>query len=195
MGANEFFKVAGGILALVAFVPLVIEAIRDHGAGQSFATWILWAALDWVLTASIIQQDGNYLMPLGFALGDALMVVILLKQRRFIWGRFETVVLLAVLFCVGIWQSAGPRLGTIAAITGICVAGIPGLIELWKTAERRVGNVWALCAIANCVSYLGGSSMSVEERLAPGVFAVFSVLMFTASRRRLPDARSNAKPI
>ena len=195
MGANEFLKLAGGILALVAFVPLAMGAIRDNGAGQSFATWILWAALDWVLTASIIQQDGNYLMPLGFALGDAVMVGVLLRQRRFLWGRFETAVLAAVLCCLGVWQTAGPRLGTMAATTGICIAGIPGLIELWKTAERSVGNVWALYAIANCASYLGGSSMTVEERLAPGVFAVFSVLMFAASRRRLSAACSKATPI
>jgi hypothetical protein len=30
---------------------------------------------------------------------------------------------------------------------------------------------------------LGGTAMNIEERFAPGIFTVFSVLMFLASRR------------
>lgn len=60
MDFHDFLKIAGGIGALALFVPMAVGIIKDGGAGQSFATWMLWAALDTVLTISLFQQRGNY---------------------------------------------------------------------------------------------------------------------------------------
>jgi len=35
---------------------MAVEVIKDGGAGQSFATWLLWAALDTILTISLFLQ-------------------------------------------------------------------------------------------------------------------------------------------
>ena len=184
MDIHDILKLAGGVLALALFAPLLADVFRRGGAGQSFATWILWAALDAILAVSIIQQHGNYLIVLGFAIGDGLMAAALLAKRRATWGRFETGVLLLTLGCLVTWKWSGPRVATVAATLAICVAGIPGLVALWKNPDRRVAKIWAWYALSNAVAFCGGTAMTLEERFAPGAFAVYSLLLVAAGWRK-----------
>jgi hypothetical protein len=184
MDFHDFLKIAGGLGALALFVPMAVEAIKDGGAGQSFATWLLWAALDTILTISLFLQGGNYLLPLGFAAGGIALTTLLLVKGRFAWSRMDSVILALLLGCLIGWRLGGEKTATVAATLGICLAGVPGLVELWRNPQRKVGNIWGWYVLANGLAFLGGTSMTLEERFAPGVFAVFSLLMFVASRRR-----------
>jgi hypothetical protein len=183
MDIHNFLKLAGGIGALALFVPMAVEVVKDGGAGQSFATWLLWAALDTILTISLLLQHGNYLLPLGFAAGGIVLTTLLLVKGRFAWGRMDNVILLLVLGCLLGWKLGGAKAATVAATLGICLAGVPGLVELWRNPQRKVGNIWGWYVLANGLAFLGGTAMTVEERFAPGVFAVYSLLMFVASRK------------
>jgi len=181
---------AGGLLALLLFIPLIIEILKSGAEGQSCATWLLWGALDTVLTISIIQQRGNFLLPLGFTIGDLVLVGILLAKGRFQWGRFESAILVLVIGCMAAWKFSGPRMATIAATLGVCIAGIPGLLAMLKRPQRKIGNVWAGYVLANGLSFFGGTAMTIEERFAPGVFVLCSLAMYVASRAR-PLAERN----
>jgi len=183
MDFHEALKTAGGVLVLLLFIPMVAVAMKDGGAGQSFAMWLLWTALDLILTISLFAQHGNYLVSLGFTIGDAFMAGLLLFKGRFVWGTFEHVILALVIGCLVGWKIGGPATATVATTLGICVAGIPGLAELWKNPQRKVGHLWAAYVVANGVAFWGGRAMTIEERFAPGVFAGYSLLMFLASRR------------
>lgn len=192
MDYHEILKIGGGVLALLLFIPMIAGILKTGAQGQSFATWLLWGALDTMLTISIIQQRGNFLLPLGFAIGDVLVVIVLVAKRRFTWGRFETAILILVIGCVAAWKLGGPRIATIAATIGICVAGVPGLVALWKQPQRNVGSVWAGYVLANGLSFFGGTAMTVQERFAPGMFVLCSLSMYAASRRpvkRVNEAR------
>ena len=46
MNGHEFLRLASGIIAFAMYLPMTLEIIRSGGAGQSFATWGLWAVLD-----------------------------------------------------------------------------------------------------------------------------------------------------
>src|ERR1035441_1540654 len=128
MDFHDFLKIAGGIGALALFVPMAVEAIKDGGASQSFATWLLWAALDTILTISLFLQRGNYLLPLGFAAGGIALTTLLLVKRRFAWSRMDSVILALVLGCLIGWRLGGGKTATVAATLGICLAGVPGLV-------------------------------------------------------------------
>ncbi|MGA2786653.1 MAG: hypothetical protein ABSF60_03920 [Verrucomicrobiota bacterium] len=188
MDFHDFLKITGGIGALALFVPMAVEVVKDGGAGQSFATWMLWAALDTILTISLFLQHGNYLLPLGFATGGITLTTLLLIKGRFAWGRMDSVILVLVLGCLLGWKLGGAKMAAVAATLGICLAGVPGLVELWRNPQRKVGNIWGWYVLANGLAFLGGTAMTMEERFAPGVFAAFSLLMFFASRKP-PAAR------
>jgi hypothetical protein len=184
MDYHESLKIAGGVLALLLFIPLIAGILKEGAEGQSCATWFLWGLLDTVLTISIIDQRGNFFLPLGFAIGDVLLVILLLLKGRFRWGLFESGILVLVLGCLVAWKLAGPKIATISATLGVCVAGIPGWLAMFKHPQTKVGNVWLGYTLANALSFFGGTSMTIEERFAPGIFTLCSLAMFAASRVR-----------
>jgi len=183
MDYHDVLKLAGGIGALALFVPMAVEVVKDGGAGQSFATWFLWAALDSILTISIFERHGNFLLPMGFAAGGIFLTILLLIKGRFAWSRMDCLILALVLGCLMGWKLGGPAVAIVATTLGICLAGVPGLVELWRNPQRKVGNIWGWYVLANGLAFAGGTAMTLEERFAPAMFAVLSLLMFGASRR------------
>ena len=177
MNGHDILKLAGGVMALALFVPMIVEIVRTRGAGQSFATWGLWAVLDSMLTITLWQQDGNYLLSLGFAVGGVFLSVVLLAQGGWAWGKFESVIALMVLASLAVWKFSGPRNATIAVTTAICIAGIPGIVEMARRPQRSAAKLWAGYTVANSLSLFGGAMWSVEERLAPAAFVALSVAM------------------
>ena len=180
MNGHDILKLAGGVMALALFVPMIVEIVRTRGAGQSFATWGLWTALDSMLTITLWQQHGNYLLSLGFAMGGVFLSAVLLAQGGWAWGKFESVIALMVLASLAVWKFSGPRNATIAVTTAICIAGIPGFVEMLRQPQPSAGKLWAGYTVANSLSFFGGTAMTVEERLAPAAFTALSVLMLVA---------------
>jgi len=183
MDFHDFLKIASGIGALALFVPMAAEVVKNGGAGQSFATWLLWAALDVVLAVSLFLQHGNYLLLLGLVAGDIVLMALLLAKGRFTWSRMDSVILALVLGCLVGWKLGGAKTAVITTTLAITLAGVPGLVELWRNPQRKVGNIWGGYALANGLAFLGGTAMTLEERFAPGVFTAYSLLMFFVSRR------------
>jgi hypothetical protein len=187
MDYHQGLKIAGGLLALLLFIPMTAEILKTGAQGQSCAMWLLWGALDAVLTISLFQREGNYQLPLGFTIGDIVLVALLLAKGKFQWGRLETGILAVVIVCVVAWKLGGSKMAAVASTLGICIAGVPGLVAMWREPQRKVGTVWAGYVVANGLAFFGGTAMTVEERFAPAMFAAFSLAMFAASRRRKLD--------
>ncbi len=180
MNSHDILKLAGGLIAMGLYVPMIVEIIRARGAGQSFATWGLWAVLDSMLTITLRQQHGNYLLSLGFAVGGIVLAVVLLVQGGWAWGKFETVIALMVLASLTVWRFSGPRNATIAVTAAVCIAGIPGFVEMLRKPQPAAGKLWAGFTIANVLAFFGGTAMTVEERLVPVAFTGLCGLMAVA---------------
>jgi hypothetical protein len=180
MNQHEILKLAGGVLAMVIYLPMAWEIIRARGAGQSFATWGLWAVLDAILTITLWQQHGNYQLSLGFAVGGVMLTIVLLVQGSWSWGWFETVIALMVMAGMAVWKFSGPRNATIAVTTAVCLAGIPGFVAMLRQPQPSAGKIWAGFTVANLLAFFGGTAMTVEERLVPAAFTMLCVLMVGA---------------
>lgn len=194
MSLHEILKISGGALALLMYVPLIVSAIRDKGAGHSFAMWALWTVLDCTITISLVVQHGNFWLTAGFAVGSVMLALLLLAQGRFAWGWLETAILLLVLVCLGVWKFSGPKLATVATTLAILVAGVPGMVELWRNPQPSIARVWAGFAVANLMGFFGGTDWSVEERFAPGLFALQTLGLVVLGCRPIPAASPVSAP-
>ena len=65
-----------------------------------------------MLTITLWQQHGNYLLSLGFAVGGVFLSVVLLAQGGWAWGKFESVIALMVLASLAVWKFSGTRNAT-----------------------------------------------------------------------------------
>lgn len=182
MDFHDILKIIGGVGTLLLFIPLIIETLRNS-AGQSFATWLLWAALDSILTISTFLKHGNFLLPMGFAIGGVIMTVLLVVKGRFAWKRLDSLILCLVIGCLIGWKLGGVKTAIVAATLATCLASVPGLIEMWRDPQRKLANIWGLYALANVVSFFGGTAMTIEERFTPAVFSLLSLLMCLAGWR------------
>ncbi len=180
MNPHDALKLAGGGLALAVYLPMTREIIRTRGAGQSFATWGLWAVLDIILTITLWQQHGNYYLSLGFAVGGVVLAAVLMAEGSWSWGRFETVIALMVLASLAVWKISGPRNATIAVTTAVCLAGIPGFVDMLRNPQPSAAKLWAGFTVANLLAFFGGTAMTVEERLVPAAFTGLCALMVGA---------------
>jgi len=180
MNGHDLLKMVGGIVALGMYLPMILEIIRSGGAGQSFATWGLWAVLDSILTITLWQQHGNYFLSFGFAVGGVALMAVLLRQGNWYWGRFETFIALMVLASLTVWKFSGPRNATIAVTVAVCIAGIPGFVAMLRKPQPAAGKLWAGFTVANILAFFGGTAMTVEERLVPVAFTVLCGLMAMA---------------
>src|SRR5277367_1129782 len=90
------------------------------------------------------------------------------------------IIALMVLASLAVWKFSGPRNATIAVTTAICIAGIPGIVEMARRPQRSAAKLWAGYTVANSLSLFGGAMWSVEERLAPAAFVALSVAMLAA---------------
>jgi len=194
VNSHDILKISAGVLALVLYLPLIRSAWRDNGAGHSFAMWALWAVLDTTITISLILRDGNFWLTAGFAAGSIILSLALLAKGRFTWGGLETVVLLLVLACLAIWKFSGPRRAIVATTLAIFIAGLPGLIELWKNPQPSVARIWLGYTIANLMAFLGGSTWTLEERFAPSIFAVQTLALTVVGYRTKPRSDPMSPP-
>ncbi|HVU09366.1 MAG TPA: hypothetical protein VHG89_12560 [Verrucomicrobiae bacterium] len=189
MDVHEVFRIAGGVGTLAMFIPMAVEIVKRAGAGQSFATWLLWAMLDTILAASTIVRNGNFLLPLGYAVGGWLLTGLLLVKGGFRWGRLDSVILGFVFVCLVSWKLGSAKTAIIFTTLATVLATIPGLVELWRNPQRTIGNIWAGYALTNAFSFFGGTAMTVEERFSPAVFTMLALLMVAVSRREYFFAR------
>jgi hypothetical protein len=93
-----------------------------------------------------------------------------------------------VLVCLVIWKSSGPKTATVATTLAIVIAGLPGMIELWRAPQRFLAWVWTGYTVASLLALAGGTAWSIEERFAPAVFAAQTLVLTGIGLRRKPEA-------
>src|SRR5690349_12756917 len=102
MDLHKILTWSGGILAFLLYYPILSRIFRGE-LEQSFATWILWVALDSIALVSIIFQGGNFILLVSYVIGGSTVTCALVYTRQFKWGGFETFVLSLVTICLIIW--------------------------------------------------------------------------------------------
>lgn len=174
---------AGALIALLLYFPLIVGILRQQ-IEQSFATWILWVALDLIALASIIFQHGNYAILVCYCLGGTAVSAALIYEKQFKWTWFETLVLFLVFVCLTIWAVSGSRMATIASTLAVAISGLPQLRDSWLKPDRQTGYIYLGYVFANGFSLLGGKAWTVEDRFYPGVCTVLCVLITIVAFRK-----------
>ena len=78
---------AGSAVAILVYFPLWNQ-IRSGKAKQNLLTWALWGALGLVVAATIIVQHGNWLLPLVYAFGSGVTVLIIMRHGLRPWSLY-----------------------------------------------------------------------------------------------------------
>jgi hypothetical protein len=173
-------EIIGGIIALLTYIPLGL-LVKKEPKIHSFASWAMFAVLDYITAWMLWSEGGNWLLVLFLALGCTSISILLLYARAVRWGAFESFTLLLVFLVCIVWIFYGNTIGAIAGIIANVTAGAPQFKDSWKIPDVRLVPIWFLFVIANtCVFFAGegwGREAFIEERLYPLFLGLFGMAM------------------
>ena len=180
---GSILQLIGGIIGLLANIPLFVGIYQDK-IRQSFATYLLWGILDLITSVTIILQHGNYWLSVFYAFGALSIASLLMIKRQITWTWFETLVSALVSICVIVWYFEGERFALIASITSLLIASIPQIIQTLINPSLTPTGIYLVFSLASLLSFLGGKTFSLEEKLYPGTGLIMCLLIAFLSTRK-----------
>lgn len=174
---------AGSIVGIAVYIPLCIQLLAGK-VKQNLATWGLWALLDGIAAASIMDQHGSYLLPLSYVVGATAVSLSILKSKNFAWTWFETMVTFLVVACIIVWATSGAYIATIASTTAVMIASIPLIGECYREPEKNPFGTYLGFFVANALGTMGGKEWSIVERFYPASCAVMCLLVVLLIARK-----------
>ncbi len=176
-------QLIGGIISLLATIPLFIGIYRDK-IRQSFITYLLWGFLDIITAITIILQHGNYWLPIGYSLSSIIVACLLMVKKQITWGWIEMITTLLVIICLLVWWKMGDRAALIASVISLGIASVPQIIETYKNPSATPTGIYSLFLIADTLSLLSGKEWNVEQLLySASAFFLCSLLIILSIRR------------
>lgn len=173
----------GGLIAVTAYVPFVASIWRGK-TRQSFTTYALWAALNFIAAYALYAQGGNFWLALLFAIGGTSAAISLLLKKCFSWGKLETFVVVLVFVCIGVQYVLGDFWAMIASVFSLTVASIPQIINTYQNPHHTPTKIYTVFAIASFVSLLGAKSFALEEVLHSGSSFLVGLTITLLSMRK-----------
>lgn len=178
----------------MAYIPLGL-LVRKEPKIHSFASWAMFAVLDYITAWMLWSEGGNWLLAFFLALGCTSISILLLYARAVRWGKFEGLTLLLVSLVCLVWIFYGNTIGAIAGIVANVTAGAPQFKDSWKIPDIRLVPIWFLFVIANtCVFFAGegwGRESFIEERLYPLFLGLFGGSDVYHNSNRIKKEKSN----
>lgn len=182
-----------GIIGLGAYIPLLYGIYRND-IKQNFVAFMLWAILDIIVVITTKLQNGNYMLPLAYALGATLVTISLGIKKQVAWSWIETLTSFLVLVCLLVWGFVGPKAGTLASSIAVVIAGIPQVIDTYKKPKESSVLVYFLFLIPNVLSFLAGKAWTIEERFYSGSVIVFTVVIIIFAMRKFKNPLTSVTP-
>jgi hypothetical protein len=190
----SYLQLIGAIVGLIAFIPLIADISKDKNneTNQNFATWILWAILDGIAAVTTIFQSGNFWLPLGYSFGGFAITILLIYRKRISWTKFESLIAVLVTICLSIWWYVGDKAGTLASTLAVMIASIPQLIDIAKNPSSTPRLVYFLFGLGGFLSFIGGKSWTIEERLYPANVIIVCFTALWLSTRKTEKIQTSA---
>ena len=183
MGLTSVLQLLGGILGIIAYLPLIIGILKNK-IEQSFAAFMLWGMLDTIATITTIIEGGNFWLPLSNAIGANLMAILLVVKKQVSWSWVETMTSILVVICLIIWYVAGETAGILSSSLAVVIASIPQMVDTFKSPETTPTGPYMIFLTANIVSFIGGETWTIEERFYPAcsIFLCVVIIVFSLKR-------------
>lgn len=174
---SEILKIIAGLISLIAYY-FLYKAILKNKAAQNFTAFILWAVLSTIATVTIYLESGNFWLPLGNALGEISIAILLLTKKQIRWAGVETLATILVFICLAVWFLAGQKAGILATGLATIIASIPQMVSTFKKPALTPSGIYVGFLIASVAALLAGESWTVAERFFPAC-AVFLCSIIT----------------
>lgn len=174
----------GGAIGLYLFYPLC-KSILKRECAQNPLTLFLWSTLDAISAGSTYLEDGNYLLALLFCLGGLTAAsCTIIAGSKPMWTRFEGLVTILVIVCIGIWVTTDNTTAAFASVVALCIASIPQINDTLEKPSDTPTLIYFGYMMSNSFATLGGKEFSIIEIGHPLSGVIICFLIFSFSLRK-----------
>ena len=161
--------------SIVVFISIVIGYILlikgihsdKEGAGQSFASYMLWLVLDIIMLLGVLKGHANPVLYFTYSVGTAFVVVWLAIQKKYSWSSIETMTLILVAICVYVYFSSDARHSIVASCVSIDIAGVPLMIKIYREPNKVPIKSFILFVFGSLVLVSSAPSCDIEHLFSP----------------------------
>ena len=183
----------GGLIGIYANYLTLKKIQKGSPFDQNLVTWILWGILDTIVSITTILENGNWALPLAYAIGAFVVSFFLIKRKEFHVGLFEVVIMLAIFVCLIIWEKTGNIGAIIACTSAVCLSGIPQIKDTWNSPSKTPTIVYVYFGLAEILSFSGGKSWSIEEKFYSGAQFIVCIFVILFSLRKKNQLNATEK--
>lgn len=181
----------GGIMGIIANIFLFIAIYKNKEnqtkVEQNFCFWMCLAILDIIVLITTIIKDGNYLLPLSFAIGSICITFLLLYKKQIEWTIIETITIIFIFICLIIWWQFGEKAAIISSVTAISFCYLPQIKDTQKNPEKTPTKIYLIFTLSETISIVGGRDWSVQEQLyaISQLIAGLIIILFSLKKKKI----------
>jgi hypothetical protein len=185
MNTFEIIGYVGAIFGIIAHVPMWRD-IHKGITGYSFASFALWSFLDLIAVWTTIEQNGNYFLPLAFAVGAGITAIMLLVKGMAKFTKTDGLVCGLIVITLVVWYIFGSRAGLACSIISLVIASIPQIMEFAKEPSKSAKVVYFLFTLSAVLSIFSATAFTLEEIAYSLTAATLCGIMLYLTSRHTP---------
>lgn len=121
---------------------------------MSFASFVLWAILDFISAVALYIKHGNPLLTILFVVGSGTISLYLFKHNKRSWGKSDWFITFLVMLCCIVWYFSGEIHAIIASTMAVLLAGVPQLLSVLKNPDKKLLPIFISFTLGNIFFFL-----------------------------------------
>jgi len=174
------FGLLAGIIGFLAFIPYILDIVKGSTRPNK-ATWIIWAAVGFVIAASYFAagaRDSAW-TPVAYAVGILAVAALSLRYGEKGWTKLDIACLIGAGIGLSLWILTKEPVFALYITTVVDLIGaIPTFKKAHEKPESESKVAWVMFFIANTLNLFAiGSEWTLPLLSYPGWVFVQSALM------------------
>jgi hypothetical protein len=148
---KTYLSAVSFVLFIAGYVPYIASVVRGK-ARPSKATWIIWAALDVILAASMLRSGTLNGQMAAACFGATTVAILAVRKGEPGWTTIDKISFAgAFLGLAAWWLSGDPTFGIVSCLAVIAVGAVPTVTSAWREPYRENVLAWSLFE-ASCIA-------------------------------------------
>lgn len=157
-----------GLIFLVAFYPY-IKAIVKREARPRKATWLIWAAGDWIILIGMLANGTTSGQMIAACMGATTIFLLSLRYGETGWETRDKVCITLSTVAIMLWLYFGEsNLGIGFSLLSLAIAAWPTYVSAWDNPRNESAKAWILFEISSVVAVMAIPRMTFADA-APAI--------------------------
>jgi len=167
---SSVLSVLSGIVILIAFFPYIRAIVRKETSPRK-ATWLVWAAGDWIVLSGMLAKGTISGLIAAACLGATTIFFLSLRYGEPGWSNRDKICLSLSGLAIVLWQYFGEsNLGIAFSLLSLAVAAWPTYVSAWERPQNEDAKGWIIFNISSFLGVLAIGHLTFADVAPPAAF-------------------------